>query len=458
MLTHNQLSPDNKMPKVTAPEIRITRRNISAYKKKLRWFVALSTLPMLGVVTAFGLVPQNELGLTSTTTPSVEEITLPQMVAMETLTASFWRSERVQRGDTVDDLLRHLNIDDAAASDYLHKSPATASFRKLSPGTEVQIESTASGGLIALRYVNTSPVHEKGAQIVIEKRDGVFATQTLPAQLEQRLFVRTGEIKTNLYAAADEVGLPESAANQLNELFSGDIDFHHDLRRGDKFTVLYEMSYNNGALIQTGRIKAAEFINQGRTYRAVYFQNDAQQGDYYTPTGNSVRKAFLRSPIAFSRISSGFTTSRFHPVLNKWRSHKGVDFAAPTGTSIKATADGVVSVVDRQNSYGNVVMINHQGRYTTVYGHLSRFAKGLRSGQRVAQGEVIGYVGMTGLATGPHLHYEFRVNGQQQNPMRVVLPDAKPINSEYRAAFQPIADDFVARLNLLRNTNLAKLD
>jgi murein DD-endopeptidase MepM/ murein hydrolase activator NlpD len=171
-----------------------------------------------------------------------------------------------------------------------------------------------------------------------------------------------------------------------------------------------------------------------------------------------MHKAFLRSPVEFSRISSGFTTARFHPILKKWRAHKGVDFAAPMGTRVKVTADGIVSLVGKQNSYGNVIMVNHQGRYTTVYGHLSRFAKGLHQGQRVAQGDVIGYVGMTGWATGPHLHYEFRVNGQQRDPLRVALPDAKPIDSTYLAEFQPVANDFVARLNLLRNTNLAKLD
>ena len=452
MLTQNLFGQVRKTPDGKKPDS----------KKRLRWFVALSTLPLLGVVTAFGLVPQSDLGLTSTNI-SIEEIALPEVVAAETVTASFWRSERMQRGDTVDELLRRLNVEDAAASDYLRKSAEAGSFRKLPVGTEVQAESTVSGSLIALRYLDA-----KGARILIEKetqdgiekekQDGAFNTKTLPAQLEQRLFVRTGEIKTNLYAATDEAGMPEAAANQLNELFSGDIDFHHDLRKGDKFTAVYEMTYSNGALLHTGRIQAAEFINQGRVYRAVYFQSDAQHGDYYTPEGKSVRKAFLRSPIAFSRISSGFTTSRFHPILNKWRSHKGVDFAAPTGTKVKATADGVITLVDRQNSYGNVVTINHQGRYTTVYGHLSRFAKGLRRGQRVAQGDVIGYVGMTGLATGPHLHYEFKVNGQQKNPMRVALPDAKPINGEYLAAFQPVADEFVARLNLLRDTNLAKLD
>ncbi len=421
-------------------------------KAKLRWFVVLSTMPLLGVVTAFGLVPQSELGLDSTKIARVE-VALPKVPAIETVATSFWRNERMQRGDTVDELLRRLNIEDAAASDYLRTAPETATFRKLSVGTEVQSESNATGGLISLRYIDNS-----GAQVLIEKVGDDYKISTAPALLEKRLFVRTGEIKTSLYAATDAAGMPEAAANQLNELFSGDIDFHHDLRRGDKFTVVYEMVYSNGALLNTGRIQAAEFINQGQVYRAIYFENDAQNGGYYTPEGKSVRKAFLRSPIAFSRVSSGFSNSRFHPVLNKWRAHKGVDFAAPTGTPIKATADGVISQIGRQNSYGNVIMINHQGRYTTVYGHLSRFAKGMRNGQRVAQGEVIGYVGMSGLATGPHLHYEFKIGGIHRDPLRVALPNSQPVRAANMPAFKLTADRFVSSLDLLRNTNLAKFD
>lgn len=432
MLTQNLLSQERKM--------------------KLRWFVTLSTMPLLGVVTAFGLVPESDLGLSSNKI-AIEEIALPKVVASETTAASFWRNERVQRGDTVAELLSRLNIDDAAASTYLRNTSEAESFRKLSVGKEVQAETSATGGLIALRYLG-----ENGAQIVIEKQGSSFKTRTLPAQLEKRLFVRTGEIKTSLYAATDAAGMPEAAANQLTEIFSGDIDFHHDLKRGDKFTVVYEMTYSNGALVRAGRIQAAEFVNQGHSYRAVYFQTDAQHGDYYTPEGKSVRKAFLRSPIEFSRVSSGFTTSRFHPVLNTWRAHKGVDFAAPIGTKIKVTSDGIVSLVSKQNGYGNVIMVNHQGRFTTVYGHLSRYAKGLHQGQRVAQGDVIGYVGMTGLASGPHLHYEFKIDGQQRDPLRVALPNAQPVATSDKAAFQSLADNFVARLNQLRNTNLAKLD
>ncbi|MDO8350873.1 MAG: M23 family metallopeptidase [Gallionella sp.] len=423
-------------------------------KKKLRWFVTLSTMPLLGVVTAFGLVPTSNLGL-NTGNVAIEEIALPGPATNQTSTpaATFWHTERVQRGDTVADLMQRLNIKDTSASDYLRNSAEAKSFRKLSSGTEVQAETDATGALVSLRYLGG-----QNAQIIIKKQGASFSSETIAAQLEKRLFVRTGEIKTSLYAATDAAGMPESAANQLTQIFSGDVDFHHDLRRGDRFTAVYEMTYSNGALVKAGKIQAAEFINQGQVYRAVLFQSGENHSDYYTPEGKSLRKAFLRSPIAFSRVSSGFTTSRFHPVLNKWRAHKGVDFAAPIGTPVKATSDGVVSFFGKQNGYGNVIMLKHQGQLSTVYGHLSRYAKGLRNGKHVAQGDVIGYVGMTGMTSGPHLHYEFKINGQQRDPLRVALPNALPITGANKVAFQSMADKFVASLNQLRNTNLAKLD
>lgn len=423
------------------------------FRKNLRWMVALSTLPLLGVVTAFGLVPQNDLGLTSAQI-SIQEIPLPESPTANAAPASgYWHNDRVRRGDTVNEIMRRLEIEDEVASAYLRESPEASSFRNLTVGAEVRAETAADGNLIALRYLN-----DDGVEVIIQKHGGALTSQVLPATLEKRLFVRTGEIMTTLYAATDAAGLPDAAASQLNELFSGDIDFHHDLRKGDKFTVVYEMTYSNGALLNTGRIQAAEFINQGQVYRAIYFEKDAKHGDYYTPDGKSVRKAFLRSPIAYSRVSSGFTNSRFHPVLKKWRSHKGVDFAAPIGTKVKATADGLVTFVGKDGGYGNAIKISHQGQYVTVYGHLSRFAANLRKGQRITQGQVIGYVGQTGLASGPHLHYEFKVHGKSKNPMRVALPEAQPINDADRASFEIVSDNMGARLNLLRNTNLAMLD
>ena len=421
-------------------------------KKSLRWFVALSTLPLLGVVTAFGLVPQSDFNLADAQI-TFNDISLPKITSPAVTGITYWRDERMQRGDTVATFLNRLNVDDGAATEYLSKAPETASFRKLRPGSEAQAEITANGNLVELRYLG-----DNSTQFMVEKQDGNFRTTAFPAQLETRLFVRSGEIRSNLYDAIDAAGLPDSTGHQLNDIFSGDIDFHHDLRKGDHFTVVYEMIYSNGEFLRAGRIQAAEFVNQGHTYRAIYFQKDDQNGDYYTPDGKSVHKAFLRSPIEYSRISSRFTTARFHPILNKWRSHKGVDFAAPMGTPVKVTSDGIVSVVGKQGGYGNVIMVRHQAPYSTVYGHLSRFAKGLHTGQRVKQGEIIGYVGMTGLATGPHLHYEFRVNGQQHDPLRIALPDARPLDSSNLTFFKPMAEEFVSRLNLLRNTNLAQLD
>lgn len=421
-------------------------------KKKLRWFLTVSTMPLLGVVTAFGLVPTSNLGL-NTGKIAIEQLALPITAPADTVAATFWHTERLQRGDTVAELMLRLNIKDAAASDYLRNSTDARAFRKLSVGNEVQAETDATGALVSLSYLG-----EQGAKIVIRKQGDTFSSKATAAQLEKRLFVRTGEIKTSLYAATDAAGMPESAANQLTEIFSGDVDFHHDLKRGDRFTAVYEMTYSNGALVKAGQIQAAEFINQGQVYRAVRFQSDSSHSDYYTPEGKSLKKAFLRSPIAFSRVSSGFTMSRFHPVLNKWRAHKGVDFAAAMGTPVKATSDGIVSFVGQQNGYGNVINLKHQSNLSTVYGHLSRFAKGLHTGARIRQGDVIGYVGMTGLASGPHLHYEFKIDGQQRDPLRVALPNALPVNGANRTAFKAMADKFVASLVQLRNTNLAKLD
>jgi murein DD-endopeptidase MepM/ murein hydrolase activator NlpD len=423
-----------------------------AHKMKLRWFITLSTVPLLSVVTAFGIMPQTVFN-TSAQKTIVEEIALPVAETAAGTTAVFWRNERVQRGDTVAELLRRLSVEDGAATDYLLKSKSTESLRQLGAGKEVQSEIAADGSLLALRFLNN-----KGEQVVIERSGSGYKTSSLPVQLEQRVFMRTGEIKSTLYAATDAAGLTDPVANQMADIFGGDIDFHRDLRKGDKFTVVYEMTYSNGEAVRSGRILAAEFINQGHAYSAVYFQTSSTTGNYYTQNGKSMHKAFLRSPIEFSRISSGFSSSRFHPVLNKWRAHKGVDYAAPMGTKVKVTADGVVALVGKQGGYGNVVMVNHQGRYTTVYGHLSRFAPGIHRGQRVSQGEVIAYVGMTGLATGPHLHYEFKIDGTQRDPLRVALPDAAPISAAQKTAFQEGTRELNERLAMLRNARLAKLD
>lgn len=423
-----------------------------AHKMKLRWFVTLSSLPLLGVVTAFGIMPQTD-AITRTQQVLIEEIALPAATTVIGNATTFWHSERIQRGDTIAELLRRLNVDDQAASDYLRKHRSAEVLRRLSVGKEVQAETDADGALLAMRFLAND-----GNQVVVDRSGDSFKTRIVPALSEQRVQVRTGEIKSNLFAATDEAGLPDAAANQMAEIFGGDIDFHRDLRKGDKFTVIYEMNYINGEPARTGRILSAEFVNHGKSYRAAYFQTTEYTGDYYNPEGKSMRKAFLRSPIEFSRVSSGFSKSRFHPVLNKWRAHKGVDYAAPIGTKVKVTSDGVVSFVGKQGGYGNVVMVTHQGNFTTVYGHLSRFASDIRKGQRLGQGQIVGYVGMTGLASGPHLHYEFKQGGVQRDPLKVALPDGKPVSEAQMSDFSEKTAELFARLDELRGTRIARLD
>lgn len=424
---------------------------LHVHKMKLRWLVVLSTLPLLGVVTAFGIMPQGAAtGIQHTYTAAIE--LAPATPAIDA-DAVYWHGEWVQHGDTVGELLRRMGVQDDDANDFLRRAPLASSLRQLRPGKMVRARTSPDSRLLALSYIDNA-----GNQTVITADGDRFNVETREIPAERRMFVQTGEISSSLYAATDEANLPDSVANQLADIFGGDIDFHRDLRRGDKFSVVYEQSYLNGERMRDARILAAEFANHGRTLQAFYFQDGAHGGDYYSMDGKSMRKAFLRSPIEFSRVSSGFSQSRFHPVLNRWRAHKGVDYAAPIGTGARATADGVVSFVGRQGGYGNVVILKHPGGYQTVYGHLSRFAANLRRGQRVSQGELIGHVGMTGLASGPHLHYEFKVRGVQRDPLKVALPDGKPVSAAQRVTFQERAESLHTHLSLLRNTRIAQLD
>lgn len=421
-------------------------------KLGLRWLVGLSSIPLFGIVAAFGIAPQTENDHVAVQTIT-QNLPLPEVVLSAKADTPYWREERIQRGDTVGSLLSRLHVNNQDAQNFLKSSHDTATLYQLIPGKTVRAQTSENGELLSLNYI-----HSDGTMLEVERAGEGFSAKEQPAKMEQRVLMKTGEIKSSLFAATDAVNLPDPIAMQMADMFSTEVDFHQDLRKGDRFTVVYESFYNNGELIKTGRILAAEFVNQGKAYRAVYFQDKLGHGGYYTPDGKNLRKAFLRSPLEFSRISSGFTTARFHPILQKWRAHKGVDYAAPIGTRIKAVADGSVAFVGKENGYGNFIVLQHQGKYSTAYGHLSAFAKGLHRGSKVSQGDVIGYVGMTGLATGPHLHYEFRVAGVQHNPLSVDAPVAFPIAAQYKHDFNSSIRPLMARLELIRGTNLASLD
>lgn len=420
------------------------------------WATAgLAGISLFGMVAAFGVAPTaGELQISQQTV--VEQLTLPEGFRTEATPGYFLREERIQGGDTVAALVARLGVQDERAFAYLQQSRETqAIFRQLRPGKLVTARTAENGELLSLVF----PLNgAKDDVLIIEKRDGKLQASEQSLKLEPQVFMKTGEIRSSLFAAMDAAGLPDSVATQMADIFGGDIDFHRDLRRGDRFSVVYEMLYSQGQPIHPGRILAAEFTNQNKTYKAIWFQGSDGHGGYYMADGKSIRKAFLRSPLEFSRITSGFTSARFHPILQTWRAHKGVDYGAPTGTRVKATGDGIVEFAGRQGGYGNLIIIRHQGKYTTHYAHLSGFAAGIRKGARVSQGDVIGFVGATGWATGPHLHYEFRINDVHQNPLSVALPTAVPLRPQQLVEFRKYAESLIARLDQIRGLNLALLD
>ena len=410
--------------------------------------VAVVFLMGVGIVAAFGLAPDSML-------PEAPTQLVTRDLALPPLTpappdAGYWREERIQRGDTLGSVLARLSLSDPAAQNFLRTDARARSLYQLKPGKSLRVQTDDDGRLIALSYLTQS-----GEVLAVTRIGDGFIAQSAAPQAAVRLELRAGEIRSSLFAAADAVGLPDSVTVQIAEVFSGDIDFHHDLRRGDHFTVVYEMRDVDGQPAGAGRVVAAEFVNKGVAYRAFLWQTADGSEGYYAEDGKSLKKAFLRSPLAFTRVTSGFSLARFHPFLQTWRAHKGVDFAAPSGTPVHAAGDGKVALAGPQNGYGNVVILQHGGACSTVYAHLSRFGAGIRPGTHVMQGDVIGYVGQTGWATGPHLHYEFRVNNEQRDPLAIALPTAVPIAVADKPVYLERVAPLVTQLSLGRGVTLA---
>ncbi len=446
--------PPNLMQAIN--EARILAHSLyTKTRRRLPWIASGAGAFLFGVV-AFGTVQDRPEPII--TPQIVVEQLVPAPVAVDETVAGgdYWAEERFQRGDTIASLLDRLGVDDAEAARLLRSPEQSRALRWLRPGMTVQARVGSNGELNALWYIAG-----RDLLVTIDRDGDGFRAGEQPAELQRRVMMKSGEIRSSLFAATDSAGLPDSVATQLADMFGGDIDFHRDLRRGDRFTVVYEMHSHNGRDIKSGRVRAAEFVNQKKVLRAVWWANASNdgggKGGYFTPEGKNLRKAFLRSPLEFSRVSSGFAM-RFHPILRQWRAHKGVDYAAPTGTRVKATGDGIIEFVGRQAGYGNLVVVRHHGSLTTHYAHLSSVAPGVRKGARTSQGDVIGYVGQTGWATGPHLHYEFRVGNEHRNPLTVALPAALPVPSDRLAAFRSVAGPLSAQLDMLRDTNLALLE
>jgi murein DD-endopeptidase MepM/ murein hydrolase activator NlpD len=412
-------------------------------------WLAVAVLGLSGVA-AFGLAPDTTLETVPLQT-IVRELPNPAIAALEAPEAAasaerYWREERVRRGDTIGSVLARLAVDDPEATAFLRTDPAARPLYQLRPGKPLRVEIDTAGRLESLRFVAGS-----GELLSIDRHDGGFTAASGAAPVDVRWEMASGEIASSLFAAADANNVPDAITLQLTEVFGGEIDFYHDLRRGDRFSVVYEMRYLDGEPVGPGRIVAAEFDHLGKVTRAYRWRDAAGVESYFTEDGAALRKAFLRSPMEFTRVSSGFSNARFHPILQTWRAHKGIDYPAPSGTPVRATANGRVVVAGAQNGYGNVVRIEHRGVFSTLYAHLSRIAPQVRAGARVVQGDVIGYVGQTGWATGPHLHYEFRVANEPRDPLTVALPNGEPLPPAGRPAFAAGTAPAAAQLMLARS-------
>jgi len=409
--------------------------------------VALFVLALSGVVAAFATISPAPEPIPASIPAVPETLAIPSNAVIAPPKV-YTRETQFARGDTLSDLLRKLGVEGSEASRLLQ----LGTLHLLRPGTIVTAKLEASGELVRMSYLNGRDTVRSIAPVGDRFRVG-----DEPAPLVTSTLVKTAEIRSSLFGAADAAGIPDSVAIQLADVFGGEIDFYRDLRKGDRFSVVYEMHYLGGRPVRPGRVIAAEFVNKGKAFRAVYNVGTNGKGGYYAPDGESLRKAFLRAPLEFSRISSRFGM-RKHPFLHKWRKHKGVDYAAPLGTKVRATADGVVEFAGRKGGYGNVIILRNGGRYSTVFGHLRGFARGIHRGVRVEQGQIIGFVGQTGWATGPHLHYEFRIAGVARNPLAVTLPAAAPVPARELPAFRSHAQPLVAQLNLLAASTVALLE
>ena len=356
----------------------------------------------------------------------------------------------VSSGDSLYLIFKRLGLQQRDLALMTGLKPLAKKLARIAPQQEIEFYVDTESRLTRL-------VHrlDRLRSLHVFREGDAFSFEEVVEPPETAIATAAGVIDTSLFEAGQHAGLSDSLIMQMAEIFGWDVDFALDIRAGDRFALVFEEQFKDGEKIGEGPIVAAEFTNRGRQIRAVRYTDPTGRAAYFSPDGRSMRKAFLRTPVNFTRISSRFSFSRRHPVLHKMRAHRGVDYAAPRGTAVKASGDGRVVFAGRNGGYGRTIVLRHGSVYTTLYAHLSRFSKGIRPGKRVEQGQTIGYVGSTGLATGPHLHYEFRVRGAHRDPLSVKLPQAAPLVEGYMDDFRSKAEPLLAKLDLTARTAIA---
>ncbi len=354
-----------------------------------------------------------------------------------------WKTVTVSSGQTMGGIFNDLDLPASLLSRIIGSSPENARLTQIRPGQEFRFLLRGDGDLAAMQFES-----DEATRVVLHIDEERIREERIKREVEHRVQVAAGRIEGSLFGAADRAGVPDGVVLKMAKALGYDIDFAQDIQPGDQFEVVYEEIYCEGGKLRDGDVLAARFINRGKTYSAVRYTAPDGAVEYYAADGRPLKKSFLRTPLEFTRISSRFTSNRRHPILGRMRAHRGVDYAAPMGTPVRAAGNAVVQLRGVQSGYGNVVILKHDTKVTTLYGHLSRFTASLRNGQRVRQGEIIGYVGKTGLATGPHLHYEFRVSGAHRDPLTVTLPEAEPLHGAALARFQSNSLPLIAQLDL----------
>ena len=363
-----------------------------------------------------------------------------------------WHEHKIRSGEHLSKLFKEAGFDRSVMFKFVGGSGEASDLQNIFPGETIRFGKTSAGEL------HTVEIERSGLEsLVVSRSDNGISGSTVIYEPEVRQRYAGGSIESSLFSAGRESGLSTKTIMDLAGIFAWDIDFAKSIRKGDSFHIVYEELYRDGKKVGTGDILSASFVNSGEEYQAVLYTSEDGSSDYYTPDGDSLRKAFLRSPVDFARISSHFNLKRKHPILHTIRAHKGTDYAASRGTPIKASGDGKVVKASKYGGYGNTVIIKHGGNITTLYAHMKSFAQGIYSGKRVKQGDVIGYVGSSGLATGPHLHYEFRINGEPKDPVNVKFANAKPVPKDQLRRFKTQTQPLMLALETRSNGKVSSL-
>ena len=370
-----------------------------------------------------------------------ETVSFEESIVSEIETPNPWQTVTVKSGDSLALIFSRLGLSATTLYNIMSLGKEVKNLKKIRPGQVLNFH-IENEKLIALEYEMSLT-----KTLQVSKLENKFTSEIKETELDKVVKNTSAIINDSLFLAGKRAGLTDNLIMQLVAVYGWDIDFALDIRQGDSFTVIYEEQYKDGVKVSDGPIIAAEFVNRNTPLRAVRYTHEDGRVDYYADNGDAMRKAFLRTPVELARISSRFNLKRKHPILNKIRAHKGVDYAASTGTPIKATGDGTVILAGRKGGYGRTVILKHGGKYSTLYAHMHRYARGVRTGARVKQGQIIGYVGKSGLATGPHLHYEFRINGVHRNPLTVKLPKVESINKKDLPVFKSQITPMIAELD-----------